>query len=334
MTAVNDPFARLPEVASFLVTSTSVAEGAAWSPDQLAGKDASPQLSWSGAPRGTKSYAVTVYDPDAPTGSGFWHWAVADIPATVTELPEGAGDDSGSGLPEGAFQLPNDARLARFLGAAPPAGHGVHRYFVVVHALDVESLGVPADATPAFLGFAMASHVLGRAVLIATAETPGEERVEVSRLIPASAEAVFAVLSDPKGHVDIDASGMLLDAEGDPVRQAGDRFLVHMDREALGDVPLGKYDVEVVITTLVPEQEIAWTVEGRVRPHARHIYGYRLAPAEGGTLVTSYYDWSEVGEEWKKRLTFPVVPVSALKATLGILERTVRRRGETPPRGR
>ncbi|AUI59554.1 YbhB/YbcL family Raf kinase inhibitor-like protein [Amycolatopsis sp. BJA-103] len=326
MTTVNDPFARLPEAASFVVTSTSVADGASWSPDQWAGKDVSPQLSWSGAPLGTKSYAVTVYDPDAPTGSGFWHWAVADIPATVTELPEGASDDSGSGLPEGAFQVLNDARVARFLGAAPPAGHGVHRYFVVVHALDVETLGVPADATPAFLGFTMASHVLGRAVLIATAETPGAERVEVSRLIPASADAIFAVLSDPKGHVDIDASGMLLDAEGERVEKAGDRFRVHMDREALGDVPLGKYDVEVVITKLNPDEEIAWTVEGRIRPHARHIYGYRLEPAEGGTLVTSYYDWSEVDEEWKERLTFPVVPESALKATLGILERTVRRR--------
>lgn len=329
MIAADNPFARLPEVPSFAVASTSVADGAAWSPDQLAGKDVSPQLSWSGAPRGTKSYAVTVYDPDAPTGSGFWHWAVADIPASVTELPEGAGDGTGSGLPPGAFQLPNDARLTRFLGAAPPVGHGVHRYFVVVHALDVESLGVPADATPAFLGFTMASHVLGRAVLVATAETPGggPERIEVSRLVPAPADAIFAVLSDPKGHVDIDASGMLLDAEGEPVKRAGDRFLVHMDREALGDVPLGKYDVEVVITKLTPDTEIAWTVEGRVRPHARHIYGYRLEPAEGGTLVTSYYDWSEVGEEWKERLTFPVVPESALRATLGILERTVRRRG-------
>ncbi|UUV36104.1 polyketide cyclase [Amycolatopsis roodepoortensis] len=140
-------------------------------------------------------------------------------------------------------------------------------------------------------------------------------------------------MSDPKGHVDIDASGMLLDAEGDPVERAGDRFVVHMDREALGDVPLGKYDVEVVITALVPDEEIAWTVEGRVRPHARHIYGYRLEPAEGGTLVTSYYDWSEVGEEWKERITFPVVPESALKATLGILERTVRRRAVSPTRG-
>ncbi|MEV0041446.1 YbhB/YbcL family Raf kinase inhibitor-like protein, partial [Streptomyces sp. NPDC050804] len=110
--SANDPFARLPEAASFTVTSTTITDGAAWSPEQLSGlsgvpggKDVSPQLSWSDAPEGTKSYAVTVYDPDAPTGSGFWHWAVADIPATVTELPEGAGDDSGSALPEGAFQL-------------------------------------------------------------------------------------------------------------------------------------------------------------------------------------------------------------------------------------
>ncbi|MFD5697730.1 YbhB/YbcL family Raf kinase inhibitor-like protein [Streptomyces lasiicapitis] len=177
----NNPFARLPEAASFTVTSTTVTDGAPWSPEQLSGisgvpggKDLSPQLSWSGAPEGTKSYAVTVYDADAPTGSGFWHWAVADLPATVTELPEGAGDDTGSGLPEGAFQLPNDARMARYIGAAPPAGHGPHRYFVVVHALDVESLGVPAEATPAFLGFNISGHILGRAVLTATAETPAE----------------------------------------------------------------------------------------------------------------------------------------------------------------
>ncbi|MFD4676537.1 YbhB/YbcL family Raf kinase inhibitor-like protein [Lentzea sp. NPDC058450] len=165
----NDPFARLPEAASFTVTSTSITDGAPLPPEQLSGKDISPQLSWSGAPEGTRSYAVTVYDPDAPTGSGFWHWAVADIPATCTELPEGA---SGSGLPEGAIQLPNDARLAQFVGAAPPAGHGEHRYFVVVHALGVESIGVPADGTPALLGFLMSAHVLGRAVLVATAETP------------------------------------------------------------------------------------------------------------------------------------------------------------------
>ncbi|MFI1916399.1 YbhB/YbcL family Raf kinase inhibitor-like protein [Nocardia sp. NPDC020380] len=172
----NNPFARLPEAATFTVTSDTVTDGSAWSAEQLSaglpgGKDVSPQLSWHDAPAGTKSYAVTVYDPDAPTGSGFWHWAVADIPATVTELPEGAGDATGSGLPAGAFQLPNDTRDARFIGAAPPAGHGPHRYFVVVHALDVESIGVPAEATPAVLGFTMAGHILGRAVLTATAET-------------------------------------------------------------------------------------------------------------------------------------------------------------------
>ncbi|MDT0386085.1 YbhB/YbcL family Raf kinase inhibitor-like protein [Streptomyces dubilierae] len=176
---MNNPFARLPEVAAFSVTSSTVSDGAAWNIEQMSGivgipggKDVSPQLSWSGAPEGTKSYAVTVYDPDAPTGSGFWHWAVADIPASVTELAEGAGDDTGSGLPSGAFQLPNDARAARYIGAAPPAGHGLHRYFVVVHALDTEHIGVPADATPAYLGFTMAGHTLGRAFLTATAETP------------------------------------------------------------------------------------------------------------------------------------------------------------------
>ncbi|MFJ4653454.1 YbhB/YbcL family Raf kinase inhibitor-like protein [Nocardia sp. NPDC088792] len=174
--SANNPFARLPEAATFTVTSATVADGGPWPAEQFAagmpgGKDVSPQLSWRDAPAGTKSYAVTVYDPDAPTGSGFWHWAVADIPATVTELPEGAGDLTGATLPEGAFQLPNDTRDARFIGAAPPAGHGPHRYFVVVHALDVESIGVPPEATPAVLGFTMAGHILGRAVLTATAET-------------------------------------------------------------------------------------------------------------------------------------------------------------------
>src|SRR3954463_8117091 len=175
--SANDPFARLPEAAAFVVTSSTVTDGAALPPAQFSGifgvpggKDLSPQLSWSGAPDGTKSYAVTVYDPDAPTGSGFWHWAVAGIPATVTELPEGAGDDTGSGLPEGAFQLPNDARAARFLGAAPPAGHGVHRYVFVVHALDTDRIGVPHDATPALLTFTITGHILARAALTATAE--------------------------------------------------------------------------------------------------------------------------------------------------------------------
>ncbi|HEX4868570.1 MAG TPA: YbhB/YbcL family Raf kinase inhibitor-like protein [Acidimicrobiales bacterium] len=176
----NDPFARHPEVPSFSVTSTTVSDGAPWGPEQMSGmfgvpggKDISPQLSWSGAPEGTRSYAVSVYDPDAPTGSGFWHWMVTNIPATVEELPEGAGDDSGSGLPAGAVQFRNDAGQARFLGAAPPAGHGPHRYFIVVFALDVEDLGVPADASPALVGFNLFSHTLARAAMVVTAETEG-----------------------------------------------------------------------------------------------------------------------------------------------------------------
>ncbi|MBP2335643.1 Raf kinase inhibitor-like YbhB/YbcL family protein [Saccharothrix coeruleofusca] len=175
----NDPFARLPEVPGFTLTSTTTEDGKPLAAPQLSGafgmpggRDASPQLTWSGAPAGTRSYAVTVYDPDAPTGSGFWHWAVANIPAGTTSLPEGAGDDTGSGLPAPAVQLPNDTRAARYIGAAPPAGHGPHRYFITVHALDVEDIGVPTDATPALLGFTMAGHVLGRATIVATAQTP------------------------------------------------------------------------------------------------------------------------------------------------------------------
>ena len=174
---LNDPFSRIPDVPSFQVTSTDVKDGESFSLAQFSGifgvkggQDASPQLSWSGAPAGTKSFAVTVYDPDAPTQSGFWHWAVANIPANVTSLSTGAGDENGSGLPNGAYQLANDAGLHRFLGAAPPPGHGPHRYYIVVHALDVENIGVPESATPAILGFNMFSHTLGRAVLVAHAE--------------------------------------------------------------------------------------------------------------------------------------------------------------------
>lgn len=126
--------------------------------------------------------------------------------------------------------------------------------------------------------------------------------------------------------MDIDASGMRMGADGTPVERPGDRFVAHMDREALGDLPLGQYDVEVVITELVPDTEIAWTVEGRLRPPIRHVFGYRLEPAENGTLVTSYHDWSQVGPEWRQRVQFPVITESGLKATLGILDRTVRRR--------
>jgi Raf kinase inhibitor-like YbhB/YbcL family protein len=171
-----DPYDFLPAVASFSVTSSDVSDGAALARPHVSGvmgaggEDRSPQLSWSGFPEGTKSFAVTVFDPDAPTGSGFWHWAVANIPASVTELASGAGDKDGPRLPEGAVQLRNDGGFAGFVGAAPPSGHGPHRYFVVVHAVDTERLDVSADATPAVLGFNLFFHTLGRATLVATYE--------------------------------------------------------------------------------------------------------------------------------------------------------------------
>lgn len=169
-----NPYDELPPVPSFTLTSEDVDDGAALATPQLSGifgaggEDVSPQLSWSGAPDGTRSYVVTCYDPDAPTGAGFWHWAVLNIPASVTSLPRGAGDETGSGLPEGAVQLPNDASLPRFLGAAPPPGHGPHRYYFAVHAVDVASLDVPATATPSFLAFNLFGRTLARAVLVGT----------------------------------------------------------------------------------------------------------------------------------------------------------------------
>lgn len=147
------------------------------------------------------------------------------------------------------------------------------------------------------------------------------ERFEVQRAIAADPTAIFRVLCDPQGHVAIDSAGMLMAATGDPVTAVGDTFVVHMDREALNDYPLGLYDVTVRIVTFEPDREIAWTIEGRL--NLGHVYGYRLEPIEEGTLVTSYYDWSAVDREWKEAAVFPVIPEAALRATLGILARTV-----------
>ena len=158
-----------PETPSFEVTSKDVKRGDRLPSPQVSGifgaggDDRSPQLSWSGFPPDTKSFVVTCYDPDAPTGSGFWHWAVVDIPASVTSLPGGAGDEAATGLPVGAFQLRNDAGLRRYLGAAPPPGHGRHRYSFVVHAVGVETLGLSEDASNAMLGFNLFGRTLARA---------------------------------------------------------------------------------------------------------------------------------------------------------------------------
>jgi hypothetical protein len=150
-----------------------------------------------------------------------------------------------------------------------------------------------------------------------------DERIEIQRTIPAEASALFAVLADPQGHVTIDSTGMLMDATGGPVTAVGDSFVVHMDREALNDYPMGRYDVTVTITRFAQDREIAWTILGELRPQIGHIYGYRLEPVEGGTLVTSYYDWSEIDPVWREADIFPIISEAAIRATLGILERTV-----------
>lgn len=153
------------------------------------------------------------------------------------------------------------------------------------------------------------------------------ERMEVQRTIPAPAADIFAVLRDPQGHVAIDASGMLQDAEGEPATAVGDSFVIHMDRESLNDFPLGKYDVTVKFVEYQQDRLIAWTIIGQIKPQIGHVYGYRLEPApdDAGTLVTSFYDWSQIDPEWRKANIFPVIPETALRATLGILDRTVRR---------
>lgn len=150
------------------------------------------------------------------------------------------------------------------------------------------------------------------------------ERFEVRREIDAPVGDIFTLLCDPKGHVAIDSSGMLMSATGGPVQAVGDEFVVHMDRESLGDYPLGRYDVTVIITRLEPDALIEWTIAGVIKPPIRHLYGYRLEPlADDRTLVTSYYDWSEIDEKYRDKGIFPVIPEAALKATLGILARTV-----------
>ncbi|MBV8386825.1 MAG: YbhB/YbcL family Raf kinase inhibitor-like protein [Acidimicrobiia bacterium] len=164
------PHDHLPEAPPLKVSSDDVSDGQAV-PDAcladqmgMTGDNQSPHLRWEPGPEGTQSYAVTCYDPDAPTGSGFWHWVVFDIPADVTELPRGAG--SGSGLPKGAKQVRNDAGAAAYMGPAPPPGHGEHRYVFTVHAVKVPELGVDESASPAFVGFNLTFNTAARGTVI------------------------------------------------------------------------------------------------------------------------------------------------------------------------
>lgn len=172
-----NPYALMKPVPTFTLTSTDIQHGEPLPQETYAvragGKNLSPQLTWADFPEGTKSFAVTCFDPDAPTGSGFWHWAVANIPVTVTSLERGAGSPDSTHLPEGAITLPNEMREPAFTGAAPPAGTGVHHYWFAVHALSVPHLDIDPQATPAVLGFMMRDVTLARAIIVATGEFQG-----------------------------------------------------------------------------------------------------------------------------------------------------------------
>jgi Raf kinase inhibitor-like YbhB/YbcL family protein len=167
-----DPYDLLPPVPSFTVTSKDVVDGEPlddlYIHPSVGGKNLSPQLAWSGFPDETRGFVVTCYDPDAPTGSGFWHWLVVNLPRSVTELERGVDP-----LPGGAFSVRNDFGDKVYGGSAPPPGDKVHRYVFAVHALDVDALEVTPEATPAYVGFNLAFHTLARATIRPTYQVKG-----------------------------------------------------------------------------------------------------------------------------------------------------------------
>lgn len=171
------PYDYLAAVDEFTVTSTDLVDGqpialrfVADANFGVGGDNVSPQLSWSGFPSETASFAVPCFAPDAPTGSGFWHWVLFDIPTSVTELATGAGSGDGTAIPAGSIHGRNDTANNLYTGPFPPAGHGPHRYLFAVHALDTDKLGVDGTVNPAVVGFYMSNHVLARAVLTVTHE--------------------------------------------------------------------------------------------------------------------------------------------------------------------
>ena len=166
------PYDFMPPVPAFVVSSNDVANDQQMGDAQvyngfgMSGQNVSPHLRWEGFPAQTKGFAVTCYDPDAPTGSGFWHWIVLGIPTSVTELATGAGNSGGSGLPAGAFSVRNDYGTKDFGGAAPPHGDPPHRYVFAVHALDTDRLDIDSDVSPAVAGFNLRFHTIGRAMIV------------------------------------------------------------------------------------------------------------------------------------------------------------------------